>query len=227
MKKQLLLLVFLFSISIIQSQTFNDGVLEYTVIDVGNNYVSVKKYNNVCPTGELTIPLTVINSSTTYTITSIEYGAFYNYTSLTSIDIPLGVINIGIGAFNSCTGLTSVNIPLSVEYIGWYAFHDCSSLTSVTVNWVTPIVINENVFENVNISNIPLTVPPGTVADYKNTAVWQDFGSIVLDVADFTANDITVQIYPNPVHDQLRIDVSSGLSIEQITIYNNLGQLIQ
>lgn len=62
----------------------------------------------------------------------IYYNAFNNYSSLTSITIPDGIIQIGDRAFSYCRGLTSVTIPDSVIDIGSSAFSDCSGLTSIT-----------------------------------------------------------------------------------------------
>ena len=103
------------------------------------------------------------NTATSYTIphsvTTIGQNAFYNCTSLTSIDlsgtqvetigeyafygcsnletiinIPNSLTTIGEYAFQSCSSLTSIIIPVSVTTIGDYAFGSCSSLTSITVD---------------------------------------------------------------------------------------------
>lgn len=63
----------------------------------------------------------------------IDYKAFYNRTSLTSIIIPDGVTSIGDWAFRSCSSLESITIPESVTNIGDYAFANCSSLISVNI----------------------------------------------------------------------------------------------
>ncbi len=73
-------------------------------------------------------------------VTSVGSWAFFNCSSLTSINIPNYVTSIGDDAFQNCSSLTSITIPNSVTSIGDYAFSNCSSLTSITIpNSVTSI----------------------------------------------------------------------------------------
>ena len=73
-------------------------------------------------------------------VTSIEGGAFYGCTGLTSVEIPNSVTSIGSNAFYGCTGLTSITIPNSVTSIGWGAFSGCTGLASIEIpNSVTSI----------------------------------------------------------------------------------------
>ena len=87
-----------------------------------------------------TIPETVTNNGTTYSVTSIGGYAFEYCSSLISITIPNSVTSIGDEAFKRCSSLISITIPNSVTSIGAGAFRGCSSLTSITIpNSVTNV----------------------------------------------------------------------------------------
>ncbi len=103
----------------------------YELLYSTNNYKDLTTAN---------IPASVTYSGTTYSVTSIGWGAFLDCSSLTSVTIPNSVTSIGYGAFAGCSSLTSVTIGNSVTSIGESAFANCSSLTSVTIpNSVTSI----------------------------------------------------------------------------------------
>ena len=91
-------------------------------------------------TGDVVIPEKFTYEEVEYSVTSIEYRAFYRCRGLTSVTIPNSVTTIGYEAFRDCSGLTSVNIPNSVTSIGGGAFEGCSGLTAVVIpNSVTSI----------------------------------------------------------------------------------------
>ena len=142
MKRTLLLICTLLCANVLwaQSSQFLEGQLYYE--PTSTNEVSVSGYYKTNPPTVLTIPSTVTNNGTTYTVTSIGNSAFLNNgedvneiycTSLTSVTIPNSVTSIGNSAFKGCVYLTSVTIPNSVTSIGNSAFDGCASLTSVNI----------------------------------------------------------------------------------------------
>ena len=93
-----------------------DGIF-YNFIDKNAKIVEVtykgdyyNSYSNEY-SGSVTIPSSVTYNSTTYSVTSIGGGAFYDCSGLTEVTIPNSVTLIGDVAFYNCTGLTSVTIP--------------------------------------------------------------------------------------------------------------------
>jgi hypothetical protein len=159
-------------------------------------------------------------------VISMGYNVFSNCTSLTNVTISDTLASVGSSTFSDCSNLTSVTIPESVTSIGNYAFYNCTSLINVDVNWQTPLVINETVFKDVIISNIPLTVPNNTETLYSSALIWQDFGSIsTLNIADFD-NHYEVKLFPNPTSSSLIIKLENSI-LKKVNIYNSLGQLVK
>src|SRR5665213_2177305 len=94
-----------------------------------NGATSITNYTG--PGGAVTIP-SAING---LPVTSIDYRAFWENSSLTSVTIPNSVTSIGESVFYSCSSLTNVTIPDSVINIGYAAFCGCTSLTNVRIGY--------------------------------------------------------------------------------------------
>ena len=146
MKKLFSLLLALVATTALWAEDFSVDGIYYNILTDKTNEVAVTyrgssyyEYNNEY-SGSVTIPKTVTNNGTTYSVTSIGDKAFEDCWNLTSITIPNSVTSIGDQAFYSCSKLTSITIPNNVTSIGYRAFSWCSGLTSVTLgNNVTSI----------------------------------------------------------------------------------------
>ena len=167
----------------VEGQKFAANGINYLVTKATLPY-EVAVESNSSFIGNAVIPTTVVNGGNLFTVTSIANNAFEN-----------------------CIGLTSVTIPNSVTEIGQIAFANCTGLTSITVNNITPLIINRNVFEGLNLSTITLNVPTESELAYKNTAVWKEFGTIL--VQTFKANGINYIVTKATLPYEVAVDVNT------------------
>jgi hypothetical protein len=111
-------------------------------------------------------------------ITSIGSESFYGCSSLTSINIPVGVTSLGEYCFFGCFSLTSITLPESVTSLGEGCFMFCSSLTLATVLPAIPPTLGPNALNNVHPSfNIKVRSP--YVDAYKAATNWTAYASII------------------------------------------------
>jgi len=115
--------------------------------------VAITKY--VGPKQAVRIPPTIQKLP----VAGIGSWAFYECTSLNSINIPNSVTSIGEQAFAE-SSLTSITIPNSINTIRNNTFDGCDNLTSVTIpNSVT--TIGEHAFQacgSLTSINLPITL---------------------------------------------------------------------
>ena len=108
-------------------------------------------------------------------LTTIGAYAFSNCGMLEYIIIPEGVADIGAYSFQNDRNLKLVQLPISVKKIGEYCFMNCINLNHFETKWPNPILIDENVFEGIDLTNTILYVPLNASDEYKNSAVWNHF----------------------------------------------------
>jgi hypothetical protein len=65
--------------------------------------------------------------------TRINANAFYNFNTITEVDIPDSVTALGNSSFSSMEQLDSIKLPPNLVTIGDSVFHDCNSLKSVII----------------------------------------------------------------------------------------------
>lgn len=105
--------------------------------------------------------------------------------SITNMDIPNGVKNIGAYSFGNCRSLTSATIPSSVTFIGDQAFCDSVYLQSITCYATTPPELEIHTTSwgtsgYMNFSstgNCPIYVPAASVDAYKAATGWNTYAS--------------------------------------------------
>ena len=96
------------------------------------DHITTYYYGFDKPAGDMVIPATITHNDTVYTVTRIDFSAFYECSEITSVVLPNTLTFIGQRSFLSCHGLTGeIVIPDSVTIIGTNAFFYCNNITSV------------------------------------------------------------------------------------------------
>lgn len=89
------------------------------------------------------------------------------------------VTEIGNQAFGYCHDLTSLTLPASICFIGDFVFIEDFMLKSIRVENDTPPYVESHGFQEFeNIDICTLSVPLGSVDDYKEAFGWEDFKNI-------------------------------------------------
>ena len=113
------------------------------------------------------IPDTVVNNGTTYTVTSIGQNAFKNCTSLALTSLPSGLTTISSSAFNGCTRLALTTLPSGLTSINGSAFGGCTNLALTSLpSGVTSI--STTTFQN--CTRLALTSLPSGVTSIGSYA---------------------------------------------------------
>ena len=99
-----------------------DNTVEVTYSDRDNNTYS----------GSVSIPETVTNNGTEYSVTKIGSCAFQG-SAVTSVSMPECIISIDYNAFKGCQNLESVTLPESLTTLGSYAFYSCKLLKTIKI----------------------------------------------------------------------------------------------
>lgn len=100
-------------------------------------------------------------------LTVINFGSYcFNGSGLTSIVIPNSITSLADSCFRACSNLTSVVIPDSITSIGNYCFRNCSSLIDYQLYWTGNNIIAYNSNKMPNNTNSTFTIPAGETANY-------------------------------------------------------------
>ena len=221
-------LLLLFSLTATAHEFEVDGVCynilsgEDKTVEVAYRGTSYNQYSNEY-TGSVTIPESVTYNGTTFSVTSIEYGAFYGCSGLTSIVIGNNVTSIGDYAFYGCNGLTSIVIGNNVTSIGDYAFYGCNGLTSIVIgNNVTSI--GNYAFSG--CSGLTSITIPNSVTSIGNRAFWGCTGLKEVHISDIAAwcSIGFSNAYANPLYYAKNLYLNGEL-VTEITIPNSVTSI--
>jgi hypothetical protein len=127
------------------SEEYEDGTQPYPMAGVracirGEGEASMEVLLAACALrdGEARVPANAFRDDTSMTsielpagLMSLGDGAFAGCSSLTSIELPTGLTSLDEGAFFGCSSMTSIALPAGLTSLGEGAFAGCSSMTSI------------------------------------------------------------------------------------------------
>ncbi len=117
-------------------------------------------------------------------IESIGAEAFYNCPILETIIFPSSLKNIQTGAFAFCYALKSINIPPLTEYIGFNAFRSCKGLEYVEIPASVDSLANTCFVSCKALKEVTVNWTDPTLVKYEGEAVFHDvlIGNVTLIV---------------------------------------------
>lgn len=166
-----------------QNFVFN-GIVYGVTSDVEQT-VAVMNYSTLLSnaySGSITIPQTVENNGTTYTVTAL-----------------------GESAFESCTGVTHLNLPSTVRSLGSYCFYNTNFTTLQLPDSLRSI--GDHAFLYSRVGSLHL---PASFEEYGESAFWaRNLSSITVDTANphyrsiggwlYSKDSLTLCIVPDGV----------------------------
>ena len=138
--------------------SFESAGIYYNI--TGNNTVEVtySDRDNNTYSGSVSIPETVTNNGTEYSVTKIGESAFKG-SAVTSVSMPEGIISIDYNAFKGCQNLESVTLPESLTTLGSYAFYSCKLLKTIKIPSGVTAIPSSCFYECSSLESV--TIPEG------------------------------------------------------------------
>ena len=141
------------------------GLSSIIVEEENITYDSREKCNAIIETRTNTLIAGCRTTKIPITIESIGATAFFECTTLTSLEIPSNITHIGSHAFKGCTSLTDIYIPNSVTSIAKYSFADCSSLSKIKLPDNLRIIEEQTFSRCSNLSKLIIPDSIRTIGD--------------------------------------------------------------
>lgn len=129
---RLLLLASAIATSLSAAYSFESAGIYYNITGDNTVEVTYSDRDNNTYSGSVSIPETVTNNGTEYSVTKIGEYAFQG-SAVTSVSMPEGITSIDYNAFFGCQNLESVVLPESLTTLGYSAFKACKLLKTIKI----------------------------------------------------------------------------------------------
>ena len=145
--------------------SFESAGIYYNI--TGNNTVEVtysdRDYNTY--SGSISVPETVTNNGTEYSVTTIGVSAFKG-SAVTSVSMPESITSIDYDAFYECENLESVTLPESLTTLGSDAFYFCKSLKAVKIPSGVTAILGSCFSECSSLESVIIPEGVTTIGEY-------------------------------------------------------------
>ena len=112
--------------------SFESAGIYYNITGDNTVEVTYSDRNNNTYSGSISVPETVTNNGTEYSVTKIGESAFKG-SAVTSVSMPEGITSIDYNAFSGCQNLETVALPESLTIFGFRAFESCKLLKTIKI----------------------------------------------------------------------------------------------
>ena len=114
-------------------------------------------------------------------------------TGCQSTVIPNTVTTLGDYSFSGQIEITSITLPASVTQLNTGVFENATGLTEIHVEATTPPMMEYEVFYGLDLDDIRVVVPCGTLEAYRNDYEWGQFQNLFDPCANIVFADATVK----------------------------------
>ncbi len=153
----------------------------------------------------------VYGSSLTEFFNDWIYNQGYPTYTITAQNWSAGQAKVTVNQTQSHASVSFFELPLPIRFIG--------------VDGQTFDTIIDNTFNNQEfIVSVPFAITDVQFDPKKD--IISNNNLVTLSNDTFELNQ-TIEVYPNPVLDKLHIQIPSNFIVEKISIFNNIGQLVQ
>ncbi len=155
-----------------------------------------------------------------------QNNIFTACSQLKTVTFPNSVTSIPTGTFANCTALTDVVLGNAVVDFSDRAFQGCTALKNFTIGTPEPPSIAglTYLFYNVNLANVNLHVPPGSLTKYRAAEVWKDFAISTSVETNKILQNVTIKTIDNNLQIHNRNDFDITLEIYTLSgqkLYHN------
>lgn len=175
--------------------------------------------------------LKTVNLNNLANCQEIGAWAFAECNGLETLVLPEKTTTLSDGALYGTSKIPFLSLPAGVDYLGSQAMGSMTALNTLLVNELEAIPeLGDNVWSNVNQSDVTLVTPNNQVAEYQAADQWKNFTIMSEDDWMASSDTPTVTVGEPGMHvkiqgRQLTVSAVTG-SLGNVALFNASGQRV-